>query len=117
MANNNNPQVRSASTNLICILYKLYGTSVKAAIKNIKESTLKIIEAELDKIELSPELQENNNNNTQNKNGQSKSDEKNEKKSDNNNIGGPTNPQDISKKITKELLKDIEEGKWFVGWK
>ena len=69
MANNNNPQVRTASIQLISILYKLYGTSVKSAIKDIKESTLKIIEAELDKIELTPE-QNSNSNDLQNKKAQ-----------------------------------------------
>ena len=59
MANNSNPKVRTASINLICILYKTYGVSVRTAIKDIKDSTLKIIDAELDKIELSPEQKEN----------------------------------------------------------
>ena len=93
MANNSNSQVRTASTNLICILYKTYGVSIRTAIKDIKESTLKIIEAELDKIELSPELKEVGDNNAQS-------------------AAGPSVPQDISKKITKEILKDIDEGKW-----
>ena len=110
MANNSNPKVRSASTDLICILYKTYGSSVRAAIKDIKDSTLKIIDAELDKIQLSPEQQENINNNMQNIKVPSKNDEKENKKQEI--VTGPVNPQDISKKITKELLKDIDEGKW-----
>ena len=109
MANNNNPQVRSASTNLICILYKIYGQNIKSSIKDIKESTLKIIEAELDKIELSPEQNSNLNETNTNKESIINDVEKEEINKEKM-IG--INPQDISKKITKELLKDIEEGKW-----
>ena len=113
MANNSNSQVRTASINLICILYKTYGMTIKAAIKDIKESTLKIIEAELDKIELSPELKENIDNNLLNKTGQSfKVNDENEKEKENKEGGIPNTPQDISKKVTKEILKDIDEGKW-----
>ena len=115
MANNSNSQVRTASTNLICILYKTYGLSIRNAIKDIKESTLKIIEAELDKIELSPELKEVGDNNAQNKKGQTQSsmaEDNNEKELENKDAAGPSVPQDISKKITKEILKDIDEGKW-----
>ena len=111
MANHSNPQVRAASTNLICILYKIYGTSIKTGIKGIKESTLKIIEAELDKIQLSPEQNENIIN-IDNKKGQAQNDEKTENNQDNFNAINSSTPQDISKKITKELLKDIDEGKW-----
>ena len=112
MANNNNPQVRTASIQLISILYKLYGTSIKSSIKDIKESTLKIIEAELDKIELSPE-HNSNSNDLQNKKAQkcSGGDTMIENMQNKNGLDGK-NPQDISKKITKELLKDIDEGKW-----
>ena len=114
MANNNNSQVRTASTNLICILYKTYGLSIRAAIKDIKESTLKIIEAELDKIELSPELKEIGDINAQNKKGQAQVNmaEDNNEEPENKDVAGPSVPQDISKKITKEILKDIDEGKW-----
>ena len=115
MANNSNSQVRTASTNLICILYKTYGVSIRAAIKDIKESTLKIIEAELDKIELSPELKEVGDNNAQSKKGQTQlnmTEDNNENEQENKDAAGPSVPQDISKKITKEILKDIDEGKW-----
>ena len=112
MANNNNPQVRAASTNLICILYKIYGPGIKSSIKGIKESTFKIIETELDKIELSPEQNAKLNTNQSKKEQiNNKKDEKIENNQDNNMINS-SNPQDISKKITKELLKDIDEGKW-----
>ena len=115
MANNSNSQVRTASTNLICILYKTYGLSIRTAIKDIKESTLKIIEAELDKIELSPELKEIGDSNAQSKKGQTQlnmAEDNNEKELENKDAAGPSVPQDISKKITKEILKDIDEGKW-----
>ena len=50
MANNSNPQCRNASMNLICILYRYYGEEIHKLIKDIKESTLKNIEAELSKV-------------------------------------------------------------------
>ena len=50
MAGNTNPQVRNSATNLICTLYKYLGEDLKPLLKDIKESTLKIIEAELEKI-------------------------------------------------------------------
>ena len=50
MAGNSNPQVRTSATNLICAIYKYVGEDVKMLIKDIKESTLKIIEAELEKV-------------------------------------------------------------------
>ena len=50
MAGNSNPQVRTSATNLICTIYKYFGEDVKVLIKDIKESTLKIIEAELEKV-------------------------------------------------------------------
>ena len=49
MAANSNPQVRTAATSLLCILYKWIGNDIKIMIKDIKESTLKIIEAEIEK--------------------------------------------------------------------
>ena len=112
MANNNNPQVRTASINLICTLYKIYGASIRSAIKGIKESTLKLIEAELDKIEISPEQNGNLNDKLNTKEQNNINDENAKNNQENNNTVNSNIPQDISKKITKELLKDIDEGKW-----
>jgi hypothetical protein len=50
LANNTNPQVRNSSTSLLCALYKYVGKELKVLLKDIKESTLKIIESELDKV-------------------------------------------------------------------
>ena len=50
MANNSNPQVRTAAISLLCILYKYLGKDVKTLTRDIKESTLKLIDAELDKV-------------------------------------------------------------------
>ena len=102
MANNANPQVRTSATSLLCIIYKYVGNELRKMIKDIKESTLKIIEAELDKVQVidkkSPDL-------------------KKKKK-----VGGEDNKNvkklelipivDISKKITSQMLKDIKSGKW-----
>ena len=112
MANNSNPQVRNAATNLLCIVYKYIGNDLKPLIKDIKESTLKIIEAELEKVQVIV---------------QDKSKIKNKKK--NSIVGGGNgdiitggnskkiniellSPQNISKKITGQLIKDIANGKW-----
>ena len=50
MEGNSNPQVRTLATDLICILYKYMRVDLKSLIKDIKESTLKMIEAELHKV-------------------------------------------------------------------
>ena len=50
MEGNSNLQVRTFTTNLICILYKYMRVELKSLIKDIKESTLKMIEAELHKV-------------------------------------------------------------------
>ena len=99
MANNTNPQVRSSATNLLCIIYKYVGNELRKMIKDIKESTLKIIESELDKVTVidkkSPDLKK-----------KKKVGSSNEKKLTLIPI------VDISKKITNQMLKDIKSGKW-----
>ena len=52
LANNSNPQVRTAAISLLCILYKYLGKDVKTLTRDIKESTLKLIDAELDKVKV-----------------------------------------------------------------
>ena len=50
--NHSNPQVRNASISVITTLYSFVGDSLKVLIsQNIKEATLKTVEAELDKTE------------------------------------------------------------------
>ena len=112
MAANSNPQVRSAATNFLCAIYKWIGNDLKLLIKDIKESTLKIIESELEKVEVVVEqkgkkkISDNNNDNSNNNNNN---------KNDNGEgvINNELLPRvDISKKITPNLLKDIKDGKW-----
>ena len=119
MANNNNPQSRNAATNLICILYKYYGEEIHKLIKDIKESTLKNIEAELSKVTII----EKPNTHIKSKKSTRKISSEN---IDNNNLnggekeinGGVNNEvktniiNDISKKITPQILKSISDGKW-----
>jgi hypothetical protein len=107
LAANTNPQVRNAATSLLCVLYKYVGKDLKLLLKDIKESTLKVIETELDKItpiDKSKVVQP-----------------KREVKADDEGSGGVSNKNvldsliprsDISKKITTKLLKDINDGKW-----
>ena len=49
-ANNPNAQVRTASMALFAMLYKHAGEAVKNFLKDIKESTMKLIEEEFAKI-------------------------------------------------------------------
>ena len=122
MANNNNPQSRNAGTNLICILYKYYGEEVHKLINDIKESTLKNIEAELSKITV---IEKKNSSNLKSRKSITKlATDKNYNKNINGNGGekelngaenGESKPNvaiDISKKITPQILKDISDGKW-----
>ena len=50
LANNTNPQARTASSSLICMIYKYVGNEIKPLLKDIKESTLKVIEGEMEKV-------------------------------------------------------------------
>lgn len=45
-----NPQVRTAAMNLFSVMYKHVGEPIKNFLKDIKESTMKLIEAEFAKI-------------------------------------------------------------------
>ena len=109
MAGNSNPQVRTSATSLICVIYKYVGEDVKILIKDIKESTLKMIEAELEKVVVIEKKEQ-----TKKKNGKKKEKsgnfEETKKK-----LSGDLEliaPVDISKKLTNQLLKDLSEGKW-----
>lgn len=48
--NNSNPQVRQSAMALFAVIYKHAGDAVKNFLKDIKESTLKLIEEELAKV-------------------------------------------------------------------
>ena len=110
MAGNSNPQVRTSATNLICVIYKYVGEDIKPLIKDIKESTLKIIEAELEKITVIEKKEQNKRKRNIKKNEKSENYD-NTKKKQSGEIELIT-PIDISKKITNQLLKDLSEGKW-----
>jgi hypothetical protein len=49
-ANHTNPQVRTASMALFAIMYQHAGETIKNFLKDIKESTLKLIEEEFTKV-------------------------------------------------------------------
>lgn len=104
MAANSNPQVRTAATGLLCVLYKWIGSDIKIMIKDIKESTLKIIEAEFEKVVVVE------NKDKKPKKEKPKTGNDNEQKKTKNNELIPR--VDISKKINPSLLKDIKDGKW-----
>ena len=119
MAGNSNPQVRTAATNLICVLYKYLGEDLKPLLKDIKESTMKMIEAELSKVTIIEKNDINNNknikkivkkNSKQEKHIKKLNEELNSNKEDIN-INISSGPIDISKKINI-YLKDLSEGKW-----
>lgn len=48
--NNSNPQVRTASMALMAMLYKHAGDAIKNFIKDVKESTMKLVEEEFAKV-------------------------------------------------------------------
>ena len=114
MAGNSNPQVRTSATNLICTLYKYLGEDLKPLLKDIKESTLKMIEAELDKVTIIDKKELNKKFNTKkiikkNSGIKQSNGELNLIEPENNIIN--SGPIDISKKINP-YLKDLSEGKW-----
>ena len=91
---NTNNQCRTAGTNILCSLYAYMGNNIKILLKNLKESTLKVIEEKFEKITVI-----NTNNNPLN--------------NKTNNILEQVFPRiDISKKITPNLIKDLTEKKW-----
>ena len=63
IANHTNPQIRSISIEIICLLYKFIGPDLKRLICGIKEATLKLIEKELEKINYNDSENDNNSNN------------------------------------------------------
>ena len=118
MANNNNPQSRNGATNLICILYKYYGEEIHKLIKDIKESTLKNIEAEMSKITIierkntTKSKKSNKKLNLENLNNGNLNGGEKELNGGVNNETKTNIVNDISKKITPQLLKSISDGKW-----
>ena len=108
LANNSNPQVRTSAISLLCILYKYLGKDVKTLTRDIKESTLKLIDAELDKVKvIDPKETSSKKKKAASviENGDTKS-----------GAGGKSKdlipPQDISKKITPQIIKLLSSPKW-----
>ena len=129
IANHTNPQIRTLSIEIICLLYKFIGPDLKQLISGIKESTFKLIEKELEKINFNDNDNENdaktqdkikdlltknkakkNNINKGDSNKNSSSTNINNSMSSNNLIN--IKRTDISKEITPKLLKEINRGKW-----
>ena len=105
LANNSNPQVRTSAISLLCILYKYLGKDVKTLTRDIKESTLKLIDAELDKVTvIDPKESAAKKKKVASTAGEGKS-------ASGGGGGDLIPPQDISKKITPKMIKDLN-GKW-----
>ena len=105
LANNSNPQVRTSAISLLCILYKYLGKDVKTLTRDIKESTLKLIDAELDKVTvIDPKESAAKKKKVASTAGEGKS-------ATGGGGGDLIPPQDISKKITPKMIKDLN-GKW-----
>ena len=123
LGNNNNPQLRALSSEIISNLYNYIGDDYILYIKNnIKESYFKNIEQKLKYIKNEKSIDNNNlidnkENNIKKNNEKNLEKEKNnnEKNNDNNNIKKEIKSQnraDISNDITPLLLKYINYGKW-----
>ena len=95
LENNTNTQCRNSGTNILCSLYTFLGNNIKPLLKDLKESTMKSIEEKFEKIQV---ITPNNNTST----GKISS-----------NILEQVFPRiDISKKITPNIIKVLNEGKW-----
>ena len=123
IANHTNPQIRTISIEIICLLYKFIGPDLKQLICGIKESTFKLIEKELEKINFNNKDQEINADSkikdliiSHNKNKKIKNDSNINNSTinihNNNNNVNNNKRIDISKEITPKLLKEINRGKW-----
>ena len=95
LENNTNTQCRNSGTNILCSLYTFLGNNIKPLLKDLKESTMKSIE---EKFEIIQVITPNNNTST----GKIST-----------NILEQVFPRiDISKKITPNIIKVLNEGKW-----
>ena len=95
LENNTNTQCRNSGTNILCSLYTFLGNNIKPLLKDLKESTMKSIEEKFEKIQV---IIPNNNTST----GKIST-----------NILEQVFPRiDISKKITPNIIKVLNEGKW-----
>lgn len=106
-ASHTNPNVRSSATELIKMLYMHVGEPIKAFLNDIKESTLKVIESELEKVKPL----------AKNEKGAAKralrGEAAEEMKGANN--GGDVDilPRtDIKNQLTAKLIKTMSDGEW-----
>lgn len=91
IGNNPNNMLRKSSTQLLCSLYKILDKDIYNYLKNIKESTMKIINEEFNKISK----------------GESAKEEVIKK-----DVNEEAESIDISDKITEKMIKDLTDGKW-----
>ena len=89
--NNPNNMLRKASTQLLCSLYKILDKDIYNYLKNIKESTMKIINEEFNKI---------------------RKGENSKEEIIKQDINEENECIDISDKITEKMIKDLTDGKW-----
>ena len=111
IANNTNPQIRSIAIEIIGLLYTFIGPDIKQLISGIKESTLKLIEKEIDKIKYN-KSNENTVENNKIKDLLVKKNKTNTEKKNENNLNNNSKKVDISKELTPKLLREISRGKW-----
>ena len=83
--------LRKASTQILCSLYKILDKDIYNYLKNIKESTMKIINEEFNKISKGENAKEE----------MIKKD-----------LNEENECIDISDKISEKMIKDLTEGKW-----
>jgi hypothetical protein len=116
MSGNTNPQIRNSSTSLLCVLYKYIGKDMKILLKDIKEATFKLIEVELDKVEIIPSVEKEKKiakrNIICNEAGENKSATKEKGGSGLSLTDQLFTRVDITKKLTPKLIKELNEGKW-----
>ena len=110
IANNTNPQLRSIAIEIIGLLYTFIGPDLKQLISGIKESTMKLVEKEIDKIKYN----KNNENKIEDNKIKDLIMKKNKNNSEKNNENNLNNNKriDISKELTPKLLREINRGKW-----
>jgi hypothetical protein len=105
LANNPNPQLRSAATTLLCCIYKYIGPNIKKFLTDIKEATLAVIEKEFENVTIVT--------NTENKRAL-KGAAAAEAQTCGNLVENLFPRADISKKIPPKIIKEFVEGKWQV---
>ena len=109
LANNTNPQIRTISIEIIGLLYTFIGPDLKQLISGIKESTLKLVAKEIDKIKF--------NKDNENKIAKNKIKDLIVKKNSKNNSEKISKSIisnrriDISKELTPKLLREINREK------